>query len=288
VLKEKNPYEKLKSETATTTGASTHQTQQGDTLASVSLLHYGTAETAENAAKILDKNRDRLGWWWLAQSDAGQNDALTRPLPAGILLRIPGAIHGGSVVDIKPEGVSPRSKRDEPAVSPKYPDTPEGAFKEPLHGYKHADGSLQDAQMKDLAGGGWISGPFEYETTAFARDIGLYYGALKWGFYYSYAGITNAYAKLAPKVSDTFNAAIASFNKVYKNKHVVLEGETLNSISIMYFGSTSGAHRIYLMNRTNPALTTDDPTAPIKGGTELEVGVGPSVWDEFRSDAGKQ
>jgi phage tail protein X len=246
-----HPDEKLKSDAATTTGSATHQTQQGDTLTSVSLQHFGTAE---KAATILDANRGRL-MWWSAQSNPQQSDQLTRPLPVGVLLNIPEAIRGGFMVDIEPRGVSPR---------------------------------LHDAQMNDRPGGGPIAGRFEFESAAFAKDIGLYYGAVWWGFNYDTNGITNETARLVPKVSDTLDAAVTSFNRVYKNKHIVQQGDTLNSISIKYFGSTADAHRIYLLNRTNPALTTDDPTAPVTAGTQLEVGVGPSVWDQLRSEPEKK
>jgi hypothetical protein len=276
-----HPDEKLKSDAATTAGSATHLTQQGDTLASVSIQHFGTAD---RAAEILEANQGRLTWW-SAQSGGQPDDRLSRPLPSAIVLTIPKAVRGGFMVDIKPQGVSPRAKRDDSNVSPNYPGqgvmTPMGSMIARVNGFKHADGSMHDAQMTDLPGGGAISGRFEFESAAFAKDIGLYYGAIKWGFNYSFNGITNEYAQLVPKVSDTFNAANVAFNKVYKNKHVVRQGETLNSISVAYYGTTDNARSIYLTNQT--VLSTDDPMAPIAGGTLLEVGAGPTIWDRARS-----
>jgi hypothetical protein len=283
------PNEKLKSDSATTAGSGAHWTQQGGTLASVSLQHFGTAD---RASEILAASQGRLVWWLAQASDPG-NDNLTRPLPAGVLLRIPGAIRGGAMIDINPEGVVPRSERNTPNVSPNYPDqgimtpTREGIIMR-VNGYHHRDGTLHDAQMIDGPGGGPVPGKFEFESAAFAKDIGLFYGAVRWWFSYSTSGITDEHAVLAPDVSDTFNAATASFNRTFKNRHIVRQGETLNSISIMYFGSTADAHRIYVINRTNPALTSDDPTKLIPGGTELDVGLGPSVWDSAQAGGSKK
>jgi nucleoid-associated protein YgaU len=280
-----HPDEKLKSDTATVAGSATHLTQQGDTLTSVSRQHYGTAERAE---EIFGQNRGRLVWW-SAQSGGEQAKLLSRPLPVGIALTIPDAVRGGYMVDIKPQGVSPRSRREDPNISPDYPAkgvmTSMGSTIGWVNGFKRADGSKHPAQMTDSPGGGFTSGRFEFESAAFAKDIGLSYGAVRWGFHYSIDGITNEDAKLVSKVSDTFNAANVSFNRVYKNKHIVRQGETLNSISVLYFGTTAEVHRIYLMNKSNPALTTDDPAAPIAGGTQLEVGAGPTVWDRARGGA---
>ncbi|MGZ9255478.1 MAG: hypothetical protein ACXW50_13670, partial [Candidatus Binatia bacterium] len=280
-----HPKEKLKGETATKASSSIHQTQQGETLASVSQQHFGTADKAE---KIFHENFGRLVWW-SAQSDAQPDDRSTRPLPAGVLLRIPDAVQGGFMVDIRPDDVLPRSNRTDPNISPNYPAQGEmtmmpGGYFGRINGFKRADGSKHDASMTDLPGGGPNSGRFEFESAAFAQDIGLIYGAIKWGFMYSSSGITNESASLVPAVSDTFNAAMASFNRVYKNKHIVRQGETLNSIAILYYGSTDDAYRIYLLNRTNPALPAYDPTEVIAGGTELEVGLGPSVWDAAKSN----
>jgi Domain of unknown function (DUF4157) len=278
-----HPKEKLKDDSATTAGSGLHQTQQGETLAMVSQQHYGTTD---KAAKILDENRGRLVWW-LAELAVPPDDQLNRPLPVGVLLKIPDAIQGGVMVDIHPDDILPRSNRTDPNISPNYPGQGE-MMPLPNHtigrinGFKRADGSKHDASMTDRPGGGPISGHFEFESAAFAKDIGLIYGAVRWGFLYSSSGITNESAALAPKVSDTFNAAIASFNRVYKNKHTVQKGETLNSISILYFGSIADAHRIYMLNRTNPALPTDDPTVAIAGGTQLDVGLGPSIWDKVK------
>jgi nucleoid-associated protein YgaU len=280
-----HPKEKLKGGSATTAGSNIHQTRQGETLASVSQQHFGTADKAE---KIFQENFGRLVWW-SAQSDAQPNDRSTRPLPAGVLLRIPDAVQGGFMMDIRPDDVLPRSKRTDPNISPNYPaqgemTTMPGGYLGRINGFKRADGSKHDASMTDLPGGGPDSGRFEFESAAFAKDIGLIYGAIKWGFMYSSNGITDEKASLVLTVSDTFNVAMASFNRVYKNKHIVQQGETLNSIAILYYGSTEDAHRIYLMNRTNPDLPAYDPAVAIAGGTELEVGLGPSVWDEAKSN----
>jgi len=283
------PDEKAKSQSATTAGASVHETRQGDTLSSVSQRHFGTTD---KATEILQKNQGRLAWWSAAAGP--QEDALTRALPAGTLLRIPGAVEGGVMVDVK--GVQPKSKRDDPPVSPNYPpnfhsaDTTKGALEQHPEGYKRANGSKHDVTMDDTPGGGRAQGQFVFETAAFAKDIGLIYGALKWGFsYFPDPGITSPFRVMrpfydvVPTVSDTFNAAMASFNRIFRNKHIVQQGQTLNSISIQYYGSTNQAHSIYQMNpETLPK--TYDPAAAIAGGTALEVGVGPTtgpskLWD---------
>jgi hypothetical protein len=80
-----HPDEKLKSAAATTAGSATHLTQQGDTLPSVSLQHFGTAD---RAAEILEANQGRLVWW-SAQSGGQPDDRLSRALPSGIVLTIP-------------------------------------------------------------------------------------------------------------------------------------------------------------------------------------------------------
>jgi nucleoid-associated protein YgaU len=277
-----SPKEKLKSDAATTAGDAMYLTREGDSFVSVSKQHYGTADKAR---ALYELNFGRLAWWAARQEGAG-DDLLTPPLPVGTLLTIPNAVRGGSMVDIKPDDVVPRATRDQPNVSPNYPGQgvmTRGPVIGRVNGYKRADGSQHDSQMTDLPGGGFNSGRFEFESTPFAKDIGLYYGTLIWGFDYGAGGISNETAKLSPRQSDTFRSAVASFNRVYRNRHVVVQGDTLNSISVMYYGSTDHARAIYAMNKTNSAVTSDDPTVPIQGGTELEVGVGPTAWDRVGS-----
>ena len=86
-----------------------------------------------------------------------------------------------------------------------------------------------------------------------------------------------------PGVSDTFKAAVVSFNRVYRNSHVAQVGDTLNALAVQYYGSTAQAHMIYLRNST--VLATADANAQIPPGTQVDVGTGPTVWDRVGAGA---
>jgi nucleoid-associated protein YgaU len=294
----------------TTASDREHLTQAGDTLESIALQHYGTAEFA---LRIFAANSQVLNLPAAARPPASSSGPTAgergtppglpgeptgeelpapdvhSPLPSGLRLKIPGAVREGFHADIlpsRPMKKRPRLQPSDPNVSPEYPTlasrlTPAGFFA-PAPG-QNLPGATEDATMLDQPGGGFDRVVLEFESAAHSEDLGLFYGAVRWGFRYNPAFMTersfpDEWFQFSPRVSDTLGASVVALNKFYRNKHVVQQGETLGAISSLYFGTASRAQDIYEKNKA--ILKSPDPTAPIPAATELEIpGVSLGVWE---------
>lgn len=287
-----------------------HETRSGDTLASISLQHYGSRE---NALKIFAANSQILdippavrspraapGHVDIAATSATNvgeptgeelpQPDVNLPLRTGLRLKIPRAVEAGFMVDIDPKNKKPRQKTSEPSVSPEYPNLAMApgsisSFSRPAlpsPGYNLPTGN-QPVKMEDTPGLAFVDGVLEFESAAYSEDQGIFYGAVRWGFRnyppaFNQASFPDEWFQISPSVSDTLRASITEFNKVYRNKHRVQQGETLASISMAYFGTDSAARAIF---ETNPGvLTSADPNAPIAGGTELTL---PTGWERVKA-----
>jgi len=270
-----------------------HETKKGDTLASVSTMHYGLPD---KAARLYEANRG-----------LGISSNPKAALAAGQVLTVPAAVQGDYSLDIDAANTKRRRPGD-PNVSGNYPHLefrtrttqvqvgPPGGLTLPsvttgrAVGRNPAAGKPESAVMTDIPGGGPFRTTFRFESTAHAEDIGHFYGAVQWGFDYDPANtgsaspkphITNEFAKIAPHVSDTLGAAVVAFNKDVGNRHVVQKGETLRAISLMYFKTSNRAYALFAIN---PGIQARfDPDASLPPAKELKL---PTVWDVARYGAG--
>jgi phage tail protein X len=233
-----------------------HETRAGDTLTSISQEHYGTPA---NALVILYANSQ------LASAE------LDSPLPAAIRVVIPQAIPSGFHVDIAAEAQKQRMWAKDPNVSADYTG---GTVRKPgwnLSAFGLTQGNNQ-AEMTDTPGGGVDAGWFEFETAAHAKDPGIYYGAVSWGFHYDPCKISGEWVHISPNPSDKIGASLVALDTFFGNKHIVQQGETPEQISSMYFGSTA---RVPDILRANPGLDPD-LTAVVPVKTEIEIPM--KVW----------
>lgn len=197
----------------------------------------------------------------------------------------------GFHVDVKPQDLkNPRSNKTDPNISPAYPPA---SFKQksttvtdpstglsqyvggvtvPQPGH-NLPGDVLDASIIDKPGGGVSGGVFEFETVAHSDDLGINYGAVSWGFRSGGVGAKPQYtqekSQISAAASNNIKESLIAFNKYYKNKHIAQAGETLESISIDYYGDGSNIASIYFNNKQ--VLTTAIPDALIPVGTELEM-----------------
>ena len=207
----------------------------------------------------------------------------------------------GFHVDVKPEELKPpRKDKADPNISPAYPPSSvQGESKtevDPLSGLSrnvrqtltpqpghNLPGDVLDASINDTPGGGISSGVWELETVAHSDDLGIDYGAVRWGFHYEGPGMRPRYtqekSQISAAPSSNVKESLVAFNKYYMNKHVVQEGETLKSISTDYYGDDSQAASIFAINKQ--VLTDPNPEARIPVGTELEM---PGrKWEQLKS-----
>jgi hypothetical protein len=207
----------------------------------------------------------------------------------------------GFHVDVKPEDLpSPRKNKTDPNISPAYPPSSvQGQSKtvvDPLSGLSrnvtqtlapqpghNLPGDVLDASINDTPGGGISSGVWELETVAHSDDLGIDYGAVRWGFHYEGPGMRPRYtqekSQISAAPSSNVKESLVAFNKYYMNKHIVQEGETLKSISTDYYGDDSQAASIFANNKG--VLTDSNPDARIAVGTELEM---PGrKWEQMKS-----
>jgi nucleoid-associated protein YgaU len=206
----------------------------------------------------------------------------------------------GFHVDVKPEALPPPRKKTDPNISPAYPPASvKGESKtetDPLSGLTrnvspalvpqpghNLPGDVLDASINDSPGGGISSGVWEMETVAHSDDLGINYGAVRWGFRYAGPGMRPLYteekSQISAAASNNVKESLILFNKYYMNKHIVQEGDTLKSISIDYYGDDSQVASIFAINKQ--ALTDANPEAQIPVGTELEM-TG-RKWDQLKS-----
>jgi hypothetical protein len=207
----------------------------------------------------------------------------------------------GFHVDVKPENLPPpRKQKSDPNISPAYPPASVKAESktetDPLSGLTRSvssvlvpqpgynlPGDVLDASINDTPGGGAVPGVWEMETVAHSDDLGIDYGAVRWGFRYEGPGMRPLYtqekSQISAAASSNVKESLIAFNKYYMNKHIVQEGETLKSISIDYYGDDSQAASIFAINKQT--LTDANPEARIPVGTELEM---PGrKWEQLKS-----
>lgn len=206
----------------------------------------------------------------------------------------------GFHVDVRPENLTPRRNKTDSNISPAYPPASfKGGSKtetDPLSGLtrnvgptlapqpgRNLPGDVLDASINDSPGGGTSSGVWEMETVAHSDDLGINYGAVRWGFRYAGPAMRPLYtqekSQISAAASSNVKESLIAFNKYYMNKHIVQEGETLKSISIDYYGNDSQVASIFAINKQ--ALTDANPEARIPVGTELEM-TG-RKWEQVKS-----
>lgn len=207
----------------------------------------------------------------------------------------------GFHVDVKPEDLaSPRRNKTDPNISPAYPPASvkdvSKTEKDPLTGLTftvssplkpqpghNLPGDVLDASINDSPGGGISSGVWDMETVAHSDDLGINYGAVRWSFRYEGPGMRPLYtqekSQISAAASSNVKESLTSFDKYYRNKHIVQEGETLRSISIDYYGDDSQVSSIFAINKQ--ALTDGNPGARIPVGTELEM-PRQTMWDRAK------
>jgi nucleoid-associated protein YgaU len=212
----------------------------------------------------------------------------------------------GFHIDVKPQDLKPpRTNKTDPNISPAYPpasfEQKSTAVTDPSTGLTLSGGGITaprpghnlpgdvlDASINDKPGGGVSSGVFEFETVAHSDDLGINYGAVTWGFRYGGVGAKPQYSQEKSQISATASSnvkeSLIAFNKYYKNKHIVQAGETLESISIDYYGDASNIYSIYFNNKQ--VLTTAIPDALIPVGTELEMPPRLSLFRGRDADSG--
>lgn len=286
------PQDKDLEKLHTSAGSRTHVTKAGDTLAAISLQHFGTRdryrEVFDANVRVLlphvaiDMPASALGLD-SAQGETVSGPAPDSPLPAGLTLALPAAVEKDFHLDVKPSIVQPRAKTSDPNVSSIYPFTKDV-------GENKDGGQRKKATMEDWPGAALFSARFEFETVPLDETKGIAYGALHWGFYYSQMSISQEYVRAAPNPTDTFRSAFAELNRATKNEHIAQKGETLRSIAELYFGMLPQGHagldklvgatpapdRIAEIRKLNPALASMSADAEIAPGTKLKIpGIGP-------------
>jgi nucleoid-associated protein YgaU len=232
----------------------THQTRSGDTLESLALKYYGDpgkhadiANQADN--KLVLKSTDPK-----------------KKLPKNLTLKIPGAVTGGYFIDhlAADPKAAPRTSKADKNVPQDYVWPGEEIPGKNEHGFKKKK-NVKAASLKDFPGTNarWS---FSFETAARSVDAGIYYGAIHWSFVVDGGKVSSETHRIAPGVSETFREALHEFNKFYKNKHVVMKGETLSSISQKYYGTPDKWEDIYKANK----VRIKDPDH-IEPGWELTI-----------------
>jgi nucleoid-associated protein YgaU len=245
-----------------------HTTAAGDTLDSVSTEHFGSKDQAAQIGKDNDKVIRPAG------PDALANT--TKPLPAGLVLQILGAERAGYFIDhlAADPAAKKRGGGADPSVLQDYVWPPEH---KPLNHDGHKDGTdVSEAVLEDFPGTGSHHWRFNFETVARSDDTGLYYGTLLWHFEVDATAapptVTKEWYNVQPGISDTFRSALTEFNRFYANPHTVVQGQTLEQISQLYFGKADHANAIFAANAA--LIGTRD--TPLQAGWKLRIpGVSP-------------
>jgi hypothetical protein len=126
-------------------------------------------------------------------------------------------IQPGYFVDHSAAAATPRSKKTDAPVSPYYRSYwPNATVSQDG---KKKGASITSASLWDNPNWG-MQGRFSFETAAKATDTGYHYATLTWGFTVSDPAkgvVDKEYADAHRAPSMTFHAAVAEFNKAYKN-----------------------------------------------------------------------
>ena len=127
------------------------------------------------------------------------------------------AVEGGFFVDHSAAAATPRTAKADPAVSPYYRDY----WANPAHSQdgSKAGKNVVPASLWDSPGSS-AKRSISFETAAMSADNGYVYATLQWGFKLEdpvKGSVTGEYAKARVMQSSTFDAAVAAFNKFYKN-----------------------------------------------------------------------
>ena len=207
-----------------------------------------------------------------------------------------GNVQAGFIVDVAANDLKPRDKRSDPSLSPEYPNlrasSVGGGPFGPRPGCVGCDLPLgkRDVTMDDTGPGGIPDRDvtFDFESAAYSEDLGIFYGSVRWHFRQvpgsqDSDSFPDERFDISPTVSDTLRASIVEFNKALKNKHRVMQGETLAGISSTYFGTASAAQAIFELNRD--VVKDADPAAPLPPGIELEL---PTRWERARFSPSNQ
>ena len=240
-----------------------HKTAAGDTLDSISTEHFGSKDQAAQIGKDNDK---------VIRPSAP--DALadtTKPLPAGLVLQILGAVKGGYFIDHFAADLAAKKRTGaaDPVVLQDYVWPTE-------HGLQNHDGhkkgaDILEAVLEDFPGTTANHWMFRFETVARSDDLGLYYGTLMWHFEVDGTvappTVTKEWYNVQPGISDTFRGALVQFNRFYANPHTVLEGQTLEQISELYFGKPDHADAIFTAN----VALIGTRTTPLQPGWKLRI-----------------
>jgi len=223
-----------------------------DTLASLAHDHYGEKARYK---EIHAANKGVL-----------KSDKADDVIGAGVALTIPDAVQTGFHVDHFPSDprAKPRAKAADANVPQDYVWPGEETKKTNHHGSK-AGKTIVPAILKDRPG--WNRDmKYSFETAARSDDLGLYYGAMHWGFTIKANKVVDEHHHVAEGTSDTFAAAVTEFNKFYKNRVTVMQGDTLESLAERYLGSAAKADDIY---KANKAKIPD--RAKLTPGIELDI-----------------
>jgi hypothetical protein len=123
----------------------------------------------------------------------------------------------GYFVDHSAAAATPRTAKTDAAVSPYYRDYWPNATQSQDGSKKRT--AIKEASLWDFPGWG-AKGRFSFETAAKSVDTGYIYATPTWGFTISDPAkgeVTGQYADAHFVQSSTFNAAVAAFDKFYKN-----------------------------------------------------------------------
>jgi hypothetical protein len=123
-------------------------------------------------------------------------------------------VTGGFGVDHDPSGVSPRTARADPRVSPYYRDYwPNVA--DSHDGWKLGN-NRQSASLWDYPGSHG-NRKFQFETTARDAHGGHVYGTVKWTFTITGGALSNEKVTYHDSASSNYYAALRAFNTYYRN-----------------------------------------------------------------------
>jgi hypothetical protein len=126
-------------------------------------------------------------------------------------------ITGGFFVDHFAASASPRTRHAQKNVSPYYRTY---APNPPTHDGSKAGTTISPASLADEPKFN-VNTRFSFETAAKAADTGYHYATIQWGFTVSDAAkgtVGSEWATVNRAPTATFRAAVAEFNKFYKNK----------------------------------------------------------------------